>query len=130
VQLTVNAPATVIANFTATVAPVLVASSSGRTDIGNNMVRVPLVLMNAGRGPAGDAVITGIDTVATMQGSGAVSVQFPQGGVPLGTIVPGQRAQTAVDFNWPTSATRVSFTVRYSANGGAYQGSNAITIFR
>jgi hypothetical protein len=47
----------------------------------------------------------------------------------LGTIAPGASASGAVTFNWPASATRVKFTVNFTADGG-YAGSTTVTTFR
>ena len=129
-QIVVDFPINATANFTAIGAPILVASSAARTDLGNGTVRVPLVLSNLGAGPAGDAVITGLDSFQTPLGAGAVTPVFPPGGIAVGTIFPKQTGQTVVDFAWPTSATRVTFRVLYKANNGAYSGANTITLFR
>ena len=130
VPVTMSGPMTVTATFRAARAPVLYAASSGRTDLGNGQVSVPIVVTNTGPGPAGDAVITAIDGFQTPLGGGDVTASVPANGIALGTILAGSKAQAAVNFQWPTSATRVTFTVHYSANSGAYQGANTITVFR
>ncbi len=128
---TVTAPLNVTANFAALGTPILYASSSGRTDLGNEIVAVPLVLNNIGSGPAPDVAIYAIDNFQIPQGGGTVTVALPSGGVILGTIPAGAKAATVVNFNWPTSAARVTFTVRYrSLNGSTYAGSNTITLYR
>lgn len=130
VNLTVNAPVDTMANFTALGRPTLYASSSGRTDLGGGNVAVPIVLSNLGSGPAGDAVITAIEGFQVPQGGGAVSVTLPPGGIAIGTILPRGKASAIVNFSWSPTATRVTFTVRYTANGGTYSGANTITLFR
>lgn len=128
--VTMTGPAQVTANFTAMGRPVLYAASSSRTDLGGNVVAVPIVLTNLGSGPAGDAVITAIDGFTVLAGSGAVSAPLPNGGVNVGTIGVRRSAQATVNFQWPATATRISFTVRFRANGGSYVGSNSISLFR
>jgi hypothetical protein len=128
--LTVDKPYVVTAAFKATAPPVLYATAGARTDAGNGMVNVPIRLNNVGGGPAGDARIVAITNVTVPQGGGQVLVSLPVNGVPVGTLFPGKSGDVVVQFNWPTTATRVQFTVKTSANGGAYQGSNTITLFR
>ncbi|HEY1337728.1 MAG TPA: hypothetical protein VGF59_09475 [Bryobacteraceae bacterium] len=130
VPVTMNSQVNVTATFRAASAPVLYASSSARTDLGGGLVAVPIVITNVGPGPAGDAVLTAIDGFQTPQGAGTVSAAVPSGGVALGTIAAGAKSQTTVNFQWPTSATRITFTVHYTANGGTYRGANTITVFR
>lgn len=127
---TLSGPLTVTANFKAQGQPVLFAASSGRTDLGGGVVAVPIVLTNLGSGPAGDAVITSIDGFSVLAGGGAVSAPLPVGGASVGTIAVRGSGQTTVHFLWPATATRISFTVRFRANGGAYTGSNSISLFR
>ena len=129
-NVSMNIPVTVTATFHAASAPVLYGSSSGRTDLGGGVMAVPIIITNLGPGPAGDAVLTGIDGFQVPQGAGGVSVVLPAGGIALGTIAAGSRAQTTVNFVWPVSATRVTFTVHYSANDKTYNGANTITLFR
>jgi hypothetical protein len=126
----VNGPMQVTANFTPLGRPVLYAASSSRTDLGNGVVAAPIVLTNLGTGPAADAKITSIDNLQVPQGGGTVTVTIPPAGIPLGTIPVSKNAIAIVNFNWPLTATRVTFTVRFSANGGAYTGFNTITLFR
>lgn len=123
-------PLTATANFNAAAPPKLVATAQGRTDLGGGVVRVPIVISNLGTGPAGDTLITAIDGISVPLGSGDVKPLLPVGGVSAGTLGAGQKTTVNVDFAWPTSATRVTFTVRYTANRGSYSGSNSITLFR
>jgi hypothetical protein len=126
----VGSPHSFTATFTAIGSPFLYASSGTRTDLGNDMESVPIVLTDVGAGPAGDATITSITGVVATQGGGGVSAALPPGGLNVGTIFSGKTAQGTVQFNWPAAATRIQFTVHYSANGGTYQGSNTISLFR
>jgi hypothetical protein len=134
VQLTVLGPFQVTANFTATQAPLLFASSAACVDLGNGNVQVPIVLTDLpGTGPAGNAMLTGVTVTSVPTGASLPVVQttIPAGGFALGTLFPGQSSsQTVLTVAWPTSATRATFAIKYSANGGTYTGTNSITIFR
>jgi hypothetical protein len=122
-----------VANFAATGTPTLSAASTGtRTDgPGAGQRTVPIVLRNSGSGPAVDATITSITNIQVLAGSGVVTpadaMALP---LSMGTIAaPGQSAGVLV-FNWPSTATRVQFTVRFTANGGNYSGSTTLSLFR
>jgi len=129
--LVVTDPANVIANFAPSAQPQLFATTSGqRTDgpaTGQRLV--PIMLRNIGQGAASGASITAISNLATLSGSGAVSLASP---LPLnfGEIAAGGSATQPILFNWPATATRVQFTVQFTANGGAYTGSTTLTLFR
>ncbi len=129
--IVVTDPANVIANFAPSAQPQLFATTSGqRTDgpaAGQRLV--PIMLRNIGQGAASGASITAITNIATLSGSGAVSLASP---LPLnfGEIAAGGSATQPILFNWPASATRVQFTVQFTANGGAYTGSTTLTLFR
>lgn len=127
----ITAPTSVVANFAAAGTPNLFASTSGaRTDgPAAGQRTVPLMIRNVGSGPAADAAITAITNITVTTGSGVVSAATA---VPLnlGTIANGGLASTSLVMNWPATATRVQFTVRFTANGGAYNGSTTLTLFR
>jgi WD40 repeat protein len=126
--LTVNSDAAVTANF-APLQPSLAASVGVRTDgpVANSR-NVPITLLNSGLGAAGNATITSITGITVLAGSGAVGVLT---GTPanLGAISSGNSASGAILFDWPSTATRVRFTVNFKADGG-YSGSTVITSFR
>jgi hypothetical protein len=127
-NITLNGPANVVANFTAS-RPNLAASVGARTDVVPGVTRqVILTLTNTGAGPATNATITSITAISVVLGSGSVSVAS---GIPVdvGTIGTAAAANAAVVFNWPTTATKVKFTVNYTAGGG-YSGSTTITTLR
>jgi hypothetical protein len=128
-SLTMNRPHSIVANFTP-VAPNLAATVGARSDVVAGSTRqVTLMLTNTGIGAAANATITSITAIADVAGSGAVSVAS---GTPVdfGTINQGSSATTtAIIFNWPMTATRVRFTVNFTADGG-YSGSSTITTLR
>ncbi len=131
VSATVTGPLTVTANFAALGTPLLYASSTGRTDLGNEIVAVPIVLNNLGSGPAPDVAVYAIENIQVPQGGGAVSAVLPPGGLLMGTIPAGAKGTGVVNFKWPTTAARVTFTVRYrSLIGSTYAGSNTISLYR
>lgn len=118
----------IVANF-APAQPALTASVGVRTDGAAAGTRnVPLSLLNTGAAAAGNATISSITNITVVTGSGTVSAIS---GVPvnLGTIGVGNTATGSVVFNWPTTATRVRFTVNFTADNG-YSGSTIITSFR
>ncbi|MBS1823816.1 MAG: hypothetical protein JST93_00720 [Acidobacteria bacterium] len=127
----VTGPLSIVANFTTTGTPNLYATTSGaRTDgaaPGSRVVSV--VVRNLGSGPAADAVIEGITNIVVTGGSGAVSA-LSAVPVALGTIAGGGQAGASLLFQWPTTATRVQFTLRFTANNGAYSGTTTLTLFR
>jgi hypothetical protein len=126
--LTLNSDSAVTANF-APLQPALTASVGVRTDGSAAGTRnVPFTLLNSGLGAAGNATIAAITGITVLGGSGTVSVAS---GVPvdLGTITTGGTASGTIVFSWPASATRVRFTVNFTADGG-YSGSTTITSFR
>jgi hypothetical protein len=122
-NVTLNGPVNVVANFTP-IAPNIAANVGTRTVAGSTVV-VSLTLTNTGLGAATNATITGLTGFSDVAGSGAVTVAS---GTPLnlGTINPGASATGTVTLSWPSTATRVSFTVNFTADGG-YTGSTKIT---
>lgn len=125
-NLTLNQSAQVVANFTR-VAPAIAASAGARTVGAGSAVAMTLTLTNTGLGAATNATITGM-TATTVAGTGTVTVAS-MNPPDLGAINPSSSASTSVTLNWPATATRVSFVVNYTADGG-YSGANTITILR
>jgi hypothetical protein len=127
--VTMNAPVTVVANFTP-LTPNLAASLGSRVDgVPAGTVRlVTLNLTNTGLGAATNATITSITAILDVAGSGTV---IATSGTPvdIGVIAPAAAGSGTVTFTWPATATRVRFTVNFSADGG-YSGSTTITTVR
>jgi hypothetical protein len=124
-------PVTVTANFAAASGAALIATTTGQRTDGTlpGSRNVPLAIMNTTAGGIGDVQITGIDGIKIISGSGAVQslTIFP---LSVGSLVPnGTQVFTPV-FNWPAAATRVSFTIHFTANAGAYSGSTTLTLNR
>jgi len=125
-NLTITGDASVAANFTK-VAPALSATlgvRSNGTAAGTRVV--PITLTNIGAGPASNATITSVSAVVLI-GTGAISVAS---GVPvnLGGIAVGGSASSTMTLNWPATATRVTLTIGFTADG--YSGSSTTTVFR
>jgi hypothetical protein len=120
-----------VANFTATGLPNLSLSTAGaRTNgPGPNQRTVPVLLRNNGQGPALDATITGIVSINVLAGSGQVTSTLTTP-LNLGNINPGGTANTDLIFDWPTTATRIQFTVRFTANQGTYSGQTTLNLIR
>jgi hypothetical protein len=127
-NVTMNGPVNVVANFTP-LAPNMTATVGARTIINTSTVQVGINLVNNGLGAATNATIASITGISVLSGSGTVSVASgtPQN---LGTIhASGGANSTVVTFNWPSTATRATFTVNFTADGG-YSGSATITTLR
>jgi hypothetical protein len=133
VQFTVTGPVQVNANFAGVKPPLLYASSAARIDNGDGTVIVPIILNDlASAGPAGNAAITGVSVVTVPLGAGAPTINPPTTPYPVGvgTLLPGQSSPALpLTVVWPTSATRVTFNIQFTASGG-YSGSTNLTIFR
>jgi hypothetical protein len=125
-NVTMNGPTNVVANFTPVQANLAVSIAS-RTPSGPNLV-VSFTLTNSGLGTAMNATITSITGISDVSGSGAVTVASPTTPLNLGPISPGGSASGSITFNWPSTATRVTFTVNFVADGVAAKSSR-ITIF-
>ncbi len=136
VTLLVDKPKLLTAQFAVTQQVNVYASIGNRTPIANSsgpvlfpqqQVQMPVSLVSAGPGAAGNAYITGVDAI-TVMGSGQVSTDtlFP---MQMGTLLPGQSALKILTMNWPSTAIRVQFLIHFTANG-TYQGSTRLTVFR
>jgi uncharacterized repeat protein (TIGR01451 family) len=125
-QFIMNAPASVVANFTP-LAPQLTVSVGARSDATDGSRLVTITVNNSGQGPATSTTITAI-AATVVSGSGTVATIS---GIPaaLGTIAPGTQASTQVSFTWPVSAARVALKISYTADGGV-SGTATSTVFR
>ncbi len=128
--LFVNANTTVTANFAPVAAePLLLASTGTRTPgPGPHQLTLDLRLTDTiAYGPARHSRITSVGSIATIAGSGTVSVAS---GIPMpaGTLKSGQTGSGSVVFNWPSNVQEVQLTVNFSANGGQYQGSTTLDV--
>ncbi|MGJ5815618.1 InlB B-repeat-containing protein [Paludibaculum fermentans] len=125
-SVAMNGPASVTGNFRAGT-PSLAAVPGPRNTSDPAASRLAFVLNNNGAGAADGVSVTSI-TAQVVAGSGTVTV----GGMPVsfGTIAPGQTASQTLTFPWPVAATRVGFTVRFTANGGAYSGQSTFYVLR
>jgi cytolysin (calcineurin-like family phosphatase) len=124
--LTVGEPIYVVANFQPTGAPTLFASAGARNDSDPAISQFTFELTDSGAGPAVNAQIFSVTTVDSV-GTGTISV--PNLPLSFGTILPGQVVTQTIPINWPNSATRVGFTVHFTANGG-YTGQTTFYVFR
>ncbi|MGO4883752.1 MAG: alkaline phosphatase family protein [Bryobacteraceae bacterium] len=122
--LFVNADTAVTANFAPVAAePSLLASTGSRTPGPRpHQLTLNLRLTDAvGSGTARHARITSITSIATVAGSGTVTVAsgLP---MPAGDIKGGETGSGSVVFNWPSKVLEAQLTVDFSANGGKYSG--------
>jgi hypothetical protein len=124
-----NGPKNVAANFAPSGNPVIYAAQGGvnSDDINGNHV-VPITLKNVGQGAAMNVQITSISNISVTSGTGPVAVVGSQFALP--DLPPSASATVSVPFQWPSGATRIRFTVTFTANGGAYSGSTVLNVFR
>ena len=124
-------PVTVTANFRAASGVALIVTTTGQRTDGTlpDFRNVPLAIMNTTAGGVGDVQITGIDGIKIISGTGAVQslTIFP---LSVGNLVPNGTQVFTPIFNWPATATRVSFTIHFTANAGTYSGSSTLTLNR
>lgn len=89
---------------------------------------VPFNLSNTGPVSAEKAQIDSITGIAVLSGgSGTVSLLtvLP---TTVGNVPPGKTVGTDLLFAWPPEATRIRLVVAFSAGGGTYKGSTALTL--
>jgi hypothetical protein len=125
-SFTLKAPANVVANFTP-LTPALAASAGTRTIIDASTVQMVVTLTNTAAGLATNTQIVSITPISVTSGTGPITVASGTG-VNLGTVVPGGQASSTITLNWPSTATRASFTVNFISDG--YSGSTTITAIR
>lgn len=127
----VIAPVVATANFGPSGRPqFLVTTAAARESSAPDRRTVPLTVMNLSTSAAIDARIISVTDIAVVSGTGTVSPVTPMP-LLLGTLGPnGASATPILDFQWPSTATRIQFKVNYTANNGTYSGSTTLTIFR
>lgn len=122
--VTVNRPLSIVANFTPG-APRINVTGTVIDDSSQN-VALTLALNNTGSGAAANVQVT--MTVSVLTGSGTV---LPPVSIPAIATIQGQSsASLPIVLNWPTTANRIRLTVSSVANGGAYQASQILSLFR
>ncbi len=126
----VTAPLNIVANFTPAGDAILKLAPSGvrLNGPGRDQRIVPFTISNTGPGAAVDARITGISGIRVVSGSGTVAPAQAMS-VIFGGVAPGGSATASVLFDWPATATRVSFSVSYQAANAA-PGIVTVTMFR
>jgi hypothetical protein len=128
-SVTMNGPKNVVANFAPSGNPVIYAAQGGANSDDKNGNRVvPVTLKNVGQGAALNVQITSISNISVMSGTGPVTVAGSQFAVP--DLPPAASATVGVPFQWPAGATRIRFTVSFTANNGTYSGSTVLNVFR
>lgn len=129
VSVTVNGPLTIVANFTTAGDPALKVSAGERRDGQTAGTRiVPIIITNAGLGLAEDVRLTGITNIRVIGGTGQVSLlsTLP---ISLGNLVPGASKSEGITFDWPTTASRIQFSVSFTAANGT-PGVVTLSLFR
>jgi endonuclease/exonuclease/phosphatase family metal-dependent hydrolase len=121
------APRNVTAQFKVSGLPSLIAQAGLRTGTGTSR-SFPIHLTNVGQFAAQNARVTSI-TTTVIEGSGSLTALHS---MPLsyGVIATGNAtvSRTAT-FDWPSTAIRVRFTIRFEAEGG-YTGTANINLYR
>jgi Divergent InlB B-repeat domain len=124
---TVSAPMTIAANFTAQV-PQLNANALVIDDK-SPIVKLGLTFSNTGLGSATQIQITSA-TITAASSTGAVTLSTP---LPLafGNLAGGATSPSVeMDLAWPTPVSRIKLTINYNANGGSYQSTQNLNLFR
>ena len=123
--VTLIGPLTVAANF-APAAPRITVTAQTINDSNPSSAGLSLNLTNSGLGAA--SLVTLTVSATTLMGSGTVADSLP---IPIVTsLQPGASASVPVTLNWPSTANRIKLSVTITANSGAYQGTQALYIFR
>lgn len=127
----VAAPLAFTANFSVASGINLLATTAGQRADGTaaGTRTVPMEILNNTAGGIGDVRVTSVDTIRIVTGTGDVRLLTS---VPFlaGNLVPNGAQLFSLLFNWPATAARVSFTVHFTANAGAYSGSTTVTLNR
>jgi phospholipase C len=128
--LFMNANTTVIAVFEKVAPRPLLLASTGTRIPGPGPGQLTLNLRltdTIGYGEAKNARITSISSIATIAGSGTVSVAS---GLPMsaGNLASGLTGSGSVTFNWPSTVQEVQLTLNFSANAARYQGSTTLDV--
>lgn len=115
--VSMNSAKNVVANFASAGRPVLFVQPGPRRDDLQGRRIVPLILRNASNFAAINARVTAITAIVVVQGSGVPlpMTRFP---VRFGTLGPNGSASRDFTFDWPVTAARIQFLVRYEADGG------------
>ena len=129
--LKVTYPGQITADFSTAAGPALSVTTQGaRTDgPGAGQRTVPLEIVNLNGSGIGTVVITGIDGIEVLTGTGSVSVASGLS-ANAGDLPPNGTANFNVVMNWPATASRVRFVVHFVGNNGAYTGSSTLTVNR
>jgi hypothetical protein len=133
--LTVTGATNIVANFSAPAPALSVAVGNRTNDVIAGDRDVVLVLTNTGLGTAYNAQISSITAITDVSGSGAVTlVSGLPGPSPSVQLAPSGSVNVPLVFNWPTTATRVSITVRMTATDFTgtvtYPVTQTVTTFR
>jgi hypothetical protein len=123
-MIAVTQPDTEVANF-APLVPSLVASAGAHAN-GANSTQLSIVVTNTGKGAA---VSTFLDSVTAVVQNGSGTLTSLTSVLPV-TILPGQAVTLPYTFIWPATAVRVSFTVNFTANNGAYTSKSTFYVVR
>ncbi len=114
-----------VANFAA-VAPRINVTGVVTDDSQPDTVKLTLGFNNSGLGATSNVQVS----LAAAAVTGGVTVT-PAAAIPvIPSIQPGASASRSLTLNWPTSVTRIRLTVSLTANGGAYQNSQILNLFR
>lgn len=130
VSVVVSAAEQITANFTgAPLPPELVITPLSPIAPFLGPVALPLTISNVTDGTATLAEIVSVTGIKVTQGSGSVSL-FLSPPILLGAIGPNGSVNNRLLFNWPSTATRIQFTVTSTPDGGVTTASQTLNVFR
>jgi len=123
--LTISGPVTVTANF-APASPRINVTAAVIADTDPSFVNLNLTLNNTGLGAAAPLNVTIAAT--PVSGSGVLTV--PASVPTIANLQAGASTSFPLTCGWPASVTRIRLTVTFTAENGAYQGSQVLNVFR
>lgn len=124
-----NAAMDVVGNFTPQ-SPQLNLNATVINDKDVDTVQISVSMNNSGLGAA-NLIRIDSATATTLGGTGTVTPKPGELPVAFPDLQGGQKSNPGVlGFLWPSTATRVKLVLHFTANGGAYQGSQTFTLFR
>jgi len=130
VSIRIGAPLALTANFSTPAGIFLSANTAGTRSFNGVVENVPLALTNNTTSGVGSVVITAIDGIQVITGTGTVTLSSALP-IALGDLAPNATSSPfTLSFNWPSTVSRARFTVHFTANSGQYSGSTTLTINR
>jgi len=125
----VNGPRTETADFTAA-SPQLTATAQIESDSDTSTVVLGVGVTNYGPGTAAGIEIDSVTFAVQSPGTGTVSLANPLP-ISVGTLASAATSPNIqLTLNWPEPASRLQINIHFTANQGAWQGTQTLYLFR